>query len=188
MQRILNSYSIIIELNETIKSIQFFSFKIKLRAMNSLIALQKSKTAGASGFSAVSKDLMDFSEKMATKSEDLQERIQNIIITTTRVKKMERIFRLMERSGHPIGSEKEIEYSNHLGAIQSLEKELSKSVQDSIRLCKLGNVVVVCSKIEAAYMKEESDFYTKLSEDVGNSIQSILDGFIKIQKTAKEQI
>jgi hypothetical protein len=187
MNQIKNTYSVIIELNEIIKSIQFYSFKIKLRAMNSLIALQKSKTAGASGFSAVSKDLMDFSEKMAIKAEDLQHRIQSIIISTTKVKKMERLIDLMNRSGYSLGIDIENNYENLKKGIFNQERDLSRSVQDSIRLCKLGNVVVVCSKIEAAYMKDESDFYAKLSEDVGNSIQSILDGFVKIQKTARNQ-
>lgn len=173
------SYLALISLGQDLQKIQKASFLIQLQAINSLVHLAR-KTEEKSGFSAVSKDLMDFSGKMSKRTEELAKQLQDLLKKTTSLQKSKRFSRLLGKSGPASLSTQESLAKTQLNINSELflaRRSLIQKVDESVRLCKIGNVIVVCSKIEAAYMKSESSIYQKLSEEVNNSIDSIAESF-----------
>lgn len=178
----LSSYRIIIDLCQAIQLIQNASLKIKLRSLNSIIGLSKNKD-DSSGFSAVSVDLIDFSIQVNGYADSLSSAVNKILHASTNIKKIDRRIQLISKSseGNKFVKRLEEDRKNWLELCRVTYKDIKNQIQKAIKICKLGNVVVIFSKIEAAYMGSESKSYSKLSEDVNEAIDSILDSFERIK-------
>lgn len=178
-----SSYQTIIDLSQAIKKIQDESFKIKLRSINSIIGLKRNRD-DMSGFAAVSIDLIAFSNQMNEQAESLASKVNMILVASTHLKRIDRRANLIERakSGSDFTQKLLNTKKDWVSISQQSFLEIERQITKAMRICKLGNVIVIFSKIEATYMSSDSDIYAKLSEDVGDAIDSIIESFEDIKK------
>lgn len=174
------NYPKIVDINESIKTITELSFKIRLRALNSLVSVSKNNES-ISGFRAISFELIEFSNSMERKASHLRGIIHNILVLYTNQKKIIKNIKIIERLGNSHGSGNEFRKSSIVKIISdrntehydSLNKEIQeninnlfKSTREFIKICLQGNSIAILAKIESAYMKENKGIYIKLAEDV----------------------
>ncbi len=174
------NYPILVEIYESIKNINDLSFKIRLRALNSLVSVSRD-IGTVTGFKAISFELIKYSDLMEAESAKLRELIHKILVAHTFQKKIDRTVRFIQR----IEVHKEVEdqkfYKSDLDSIflenqkrhSSLDRNIYESIQllmkftkEFFKICMKGNSIAVLAKIESAYMKEQRDVYMKLAEDV----------------------
>lgn len=165
-----------------IRAIQDASFKIKLRSINSIIGLNRTQD-DRSGFAAVSVDLIQFSNQVNSIAENLTNQVDILLTASTNLKKLDRKIGVISRTRKP--DQYLLKMQNEKVDWASIMKqsllELNQQILKAIKVCKLGNVVVIFSKIEAAYMGSEAKMYSKLSDDVGSAIDTILESFEAIK-------
>jgi hypothetical protein len=178
-----SSYQTIIDLSQSIRKIQADSFQIKLQSMNSIIGLKRNRD-NRSGFAAVSNNLIDFSNQMNEQAEILSSKVDTILLAFTHLKKNDRRINLLSRAKSSSEFIQKLQDSKKdwVAIIQQSFLEIDDQITKAMRICKLGNVVVIFSKVEAAYMSSDSEIYDKLSEDIGNAINSIIESFKNIKE------
>lgn len=195
---ILN-YNSIIELNESIKEISFLSFKIRLKALNSLISIARLESSESIGFSAVSFELIHFSKKMEEQAQILNSLIYEVLLYSTQLKRLEKKIYLIhkavdaiEKANHKdmqnFFQKKEAE-QNSLKQIIPLKIELIlKKVLETTKFCKNGTFIAMCTKIESAYIHTNKMFYSQLAEEITNSLKNMEDALNNIFKIFNEEV
>lgn len=174
------NYPILVEIYESIKNINDLSFKIRLRALNSLVSVSRD-IGTVTGFRAISFELIRYSDLMESESSKLRELIHKILVAHTFQKKIDRTVRFIRRIEIHTNAEDQKFYKSDLDSIfldnerkhLSLNENIYESIQllmkftkEFFKICMKGNSIAVLAKIESAYMKEQREVYMKLAEDV----------------------
>lgn len=192
-------FDVIIYINELIKKIDELSFNVRLRALNSLISAKKNNRNEFSGFSAISFELIHFSDKLEKKAFELRVIIHDILLLSTNQKKYFKKLLLIQKPLFYIqdmdNSIKEkfqlikIMYDENLKNFEHVDNEvnkdisqLTKKIKEIFLLCRAGKVIAVRGKIEAAYITENKKQYTQLAEDVMNFLTQTENNINKIHE------
>lgn len=176
-------YSEIIDMNESIKRISDLSFKVRLRALNTLISSNRNE-AEMTGFSTLSFELIQFSQKLEEKTENLRSLIYDILLNSTNQKKIYKNTVLFEKANEILNlhlddnsaisilnlQSVQERYENQTNIINDcMEKDLKnllKNIKTTLKLCQTGKTIAMLAKIESAYMLVNKSIYLQLAEDV----------------------
>jgi hypothetical protein len=172
----------IISLNESIREIHSLSLEIRIQALNSLLAIKNVRSENV-GFSAVSFELIHYSKEMEIYSEKLSAEIFSILHLATELKKKRRSFSLLDRARakdqgqglffkNLLSNKKEdlIEIESKLGDRLTA---LRVSILQTLKFCKNGNYISMCTKVESAHISENKEFFRALAETVEKCVSNI---------------
>lgn len=197
----MKKFDIINEINESIKIIQETSFRIRLYALNSQIAIL-SISFGIeknSGFSAISSELINISKDFEHKAEDLFHILYESIQLITKERKLlrnrifhEKILNSNKSNANNIKFNSDeisnrifIKSNNELNKITSKftnnNIKLKKIVIEAGKLCKYSKPIIFSVKIESAYLGKHLKVFTQLADELTESITKIESELKEIQ-------
>ena len=187
------NFDAIIQLNESIKEVNYLSFRIRLKALNSLISISRLDKKEAIGFNAVSFELIDFSKKIEEQAILLRKLIYDIILHFTFQKKAEKKISLLKNTQAKLSQETQKLNSLILSKIDSYNLEekqiremlemIIQQLKDTLKISKKGSFISICTKIETAYLKNIEGMYSQLAEEVSTSLKNLDEILLKIYKS-----
>ncbi|MCB1191118.1 MAG: hypothetical protein KDK90_11810 [Leptospiraceae bacterium] len=178
------NYIEIIDINESIKKISDLSFKVRLRALNTLISSNRNESI--TGFSTLSFELIQFSRKLEDKTEILKSLIYDILLNSTNKKKIDKTTDLFIRANDILILHLDDKVAESIDILQYIQnknqnekqiiadtlfndiKNLLKNIKTILKLCSTGKTIAMLAKIESAYMKVNKSIYLQLAEDVSD--------------------
>lgn len=139
---------------------------------------------GSQGFSAVAFELIDFSNLLEEQSQKLNISMNQILLDSTEERKLKRRAMLHHKAmiqSHSLKSQIEANgrnTENNLHFIFNWKKNISaeieilnKILRDTLKICKKGRFIMMCIKIESAYIQNDKEIYRQLSSDVSNALE-----------------
>lgn len=195
-------FQVINEANEAIKKINELSFKIRLRANNSLITIRNFKSDNVFGFAPISFELINFSHVIEKKAEDLFELVYRALRIITEDLKMKKNLKLQEKylKSHPneresfLRFEKELflkykqEEENHQKELQTYMVKLLNLSHETLKICKNSKPIIISVKIESAYIGHHIELFSQMADDLSNFIHDIESMLLKIQSLCSSYI
>ncbi len=183
----------IILINDLIGRIEHLSYEIRIQALNSyLVTTSENSTVG---FSAVSSSLVDFSQEIEKQSSKLRERIYETLNSLTKLYQIRRSYKVLIRTIDKSRNSKvhlNVKLKLHEDSLNMKQKKIKQElinlaslVQHAFKLCKSGHYIAICSKVEAAHISNNANFFRLITEKVENSVLQILDALESIQKEIK---
>ena len=199
VDNITEEFERIMRINAALKQISTLSYKVKMRALNTLIIAHKSND-GVSGFAVISMELITFSIQLQVVTDYLDSLIHKIFSKSTQKAKIIRKLRIVERTIRiqekmkdkserdllllgRIQEKEKLENTENNSDIELLLKELYHKIREAIRLCNRGRTISVFGKIESAYARDDKDIYLLLSENVENYLDEAEKTLKRIQQT-----
>ena len=199
VDNITEEFERIMRINSALKQISILSYKVKMRALNTLIIARKSSD-GVSGFAVISMELITFSIQLQGVTDYLDSLIHKIFSKSTQKAKIIRRIRIIDRTIRIqeqmekkserdmllLGRIKEretLENTENNRDIESLLKELYLKIKEAIRLCNRGRTISVFGKIESAYARDDKEIYLLLSENVEDYLDEAEKTLKRIQQT-----
>lgn len=172
----------IIALNESIREIHSLSLEIRIQALNSLLAMKNVQSENI-GFSAVSFELINFSREMESYSDKLSSLIFSILHSATELNKKQRNFSLLQKANMAVQEngqslrdtieEKERVIKEIESDVDSKLVNLRQAILQTLKFCKNGNYVSMCTKVESAHIHENRDFFRSLANTVEKCVLNI---------------
>lgn len=186
----------IIQINDLIRKIDILSHEIRIQALNSYLV-----TSNGSKFilniSAVSSALVEFSQEVEKYSVILRKQIFTILTLVTSLYKIRKKYLIAMRTKQksknwkplePVLRSEEDALFSSMKKIQEELKFLNSSIQNVRKLCKKGHYIAICSKVEVAYLSENSNFFRQITEKVENSVLQIFHALESIQREIKSNV
>lgn len=177
-----NEFNRIVLINEAIKKISMLSYKVKLRALNTLIIARKSNE-GVTGFAVISSELIIFSNQLQSMTDKLSQLMRQILNKSAKKAKIIRMMKILAMTimEFQISNDENsllvitdiIERENNILKMDQIEiagsmKDLFLRIKETIKLCIRGRTISVFGKIESAYAVKDKELYLLLSENVEN--------------------
>lgn len=184
----------IVRVNESIKEVLQISAASYLVAINSMI-IAKSVGEQLSGFGVVSTELRVFSHKLDEAMEKLEMLTFGLVRMAALYKKLgkERRYLLDTMAKNqqaqgllaPVLLRKEEQIQKLEASFADDKSRLASFLSRAIQLCKSGQALAKCAKIEAAYGGELSTVLNQIAEKIEVTVQQILMT-LKVLETAIE--
>lgn len=196
---ITEEFERIMRINSALKEISNLSYKVKMRALNTLIIARKS-SEGVAGFAVISMELITFSIQLQGVTDFLDTLIHRIFAKSTQKAKIIRKLSIIDKTlfiqeKMRVKNEREISLLNSIrereilekiesnSDIERLLKDLYLKIREAIRLCNRGRTISVFGKIESAYATDDKDIYLQLSENVEDYLDEAEKTLKRIQQT-----
>jgi hypothetical protein len=182
----------IVTVNENIKTVLGISASSHLVAINSML-IAKSTGDRLLGFGVVSSELRIFSRKLDTAMAALGSLTFDLVKKVSQHKKLSRerqhLLRTMAKSQRaktllePTLDRKEETLKQLASLFEEDRQKLGRQLGRAIQLCKTGNALARCAKIEAAYGGAIHRVLLQIAEQIEGTVQQILIT-LNILKTA----
>lgn len=186
----LNHFNLIIETNEKIKQLRLISTRIRMRALNALIASLRTGRSAA-GFSVVSERIIEFSSRLEKISEQVETLNRYLMLESSRRTRQQRINLIVGRMFSRVKARKSAEnLDNFLNRINknaeaadmNLEKEINAKVIDLMgrfretrKQSREARVAAVQAKLESVHADRNSVMLTQVADGFTRAIEQLED-------------
>lgn len=148
----------IVRINEEIKRVVSFSFKINIMALNAIFLAKRAGTV-ARGFGVLSNEFRNFSQDLRSSMAALSGLVYRCVSDVSLIMQDRRLLRLLQETERrapqavlaDILQRREQQSRLRRESLSGVRGELQRALEDTCQMVELGGVLAKSAKIEAAY-------------------------------------